>query len=61
MSWLDRILGRSKKDEGEMMGGSSMPGQGMGQEREGMMDEPSMPEQGGMEGDEEAGEKREGM
>jgi uncharacterized protein YjbJ (UPF0337 family) len=39
MSWLDKLLGRSKKAAGDMTGDSSMKREGMAQEREGMAEE----------------------
>ena len=39
MSWLDKLLGRSKKATGDMMGDSSMHREGVAQEREGMAEE----------------------
>jgi uncharacterized protein YjbJ (UPF0337 family) len=39
MSWLDKLLGRTKKTAGEMTGDSSMKSEGMHQEQEGMASE----------------------
>jgi uncharacterized protein YjbJ (UPF0337 family) len=39
MSWLDKLLGRSKKAAGEMTGDSSMKQEGMHQEQAGMATE----------------------
>jgi uncharacterized protein YjbJ (UPF0337 family) len=39
MSWLDKLLGRSKKAAGDMMGDTSMKREGMAREREGMAEE----------------------
>jgi uncharacterized protein YjbJ (UPF0337 family) len=36
MGFLDKLLGRDKKTEGEMMGDSSMQSEGMHQEPQGM-------------------------
>jgi uncharacterized protein YjbJ (UPF0337 family) len=65
MSWLDKILGRSKKAAGDMTGDSSMRREGMAQEREGMAeDRAEMHEDEAMKSREEAAEhqaEREGM
>ncbi len=39
MSWLDKLLGRSKKAAGDMTGDSSMKQEGMHQEQAGMATE----------------------
>jgi uncharacterized protein YjbJ (UPF0337 family) len=39
MGFLDRLLGRSKKAAGDMMGDSSMRHEGMHQEQEGMAED----------------------
>jgi uncharacterized protein YjbJ (UPF0337 family) len=39
MSWLDKLLGRSKKAAGDMMGDTSMKREGLAQERESMAKE----------------------
>ncbi|MFL5920446.1 MAG: CsbD family protein [Gaiellaceae bacterium] len=39
MSFLDKILGRSKKAAGDLTGDSSMKSEGMHQEQEGMASE----------------------
>jgi uncharacterized protein YjbJ (UPF0337 family) len=39
MSWLDKLLGRSKKAAGDLKGDSSMKSEGMHQEQEGMASE----------------------
>jgi uncharacterized protein YjbJ (UPF0337 family) len=39
MSFLDKLLGRSKKAAGDMTGDSSMTSEGMHQEQEGMATE----------------------
>jgi uncharacterized protein YjbJ (UPF0337 family) len=39
MSWLDKLLGRSKKAAGDMTGDSSMKQEGMHQEQAGMASE----------------------
>jgi uncharacterized protein YjbJ (UPF0337 family) len=39
MSWLDKLLGRSKKAAGDVMGDSSLRQEGTAQEREGMAED----------------------
>jgi len=39
MSWLDKLLGRTKQAAGDVMGDSSMKSEGMHQEQEGMASE----------------------
>jgi uncharacterized protein YjbJ (UPF0337 family) len=39
MSWLDKLLGRSKQAAGDMKGDTSMKREGMAQEREAMAEE----------------------
>ena len=39
MSWLDKLLGRTKQAAGGAMGDSSMKSEGMHQEQEGMASE----------------------
>jgi uncharacterized protein YjbJ (UPF0337 family) len=39
MSWLDKLMGRSKKAAGDLTGDSSMKTEGMHQEQEGMASE----------------------
>ena len=39
MSWLDKLLGRTKQAAGDVMGDSSMKSEGMHQEQEGMAKE----------------------
>ena len=65
MSWLDKLLGRSKQAAGDMMGDTSMKREGMAQERESMAEERAeMHEEAATESREEAAEhqaEREGM
>jgi len=39
MSWLDKLMGRSKKAAGDLTGDDSMRNEGMHQEQEGMASE----------------------
>jgi uncharacterized protein YjbJ (UPF0337 family) len=39
MSWLDKLMGRSKKAAGDLTGDDSMRSEGMHQEQEGMASE----------------------
>jgi len=39
MSWLDKLLGRSKKAAGDMTGDSSLRQEGTAQEREGVAED----------------------
>jgi uncharacterized protein YjbJ (UPF0337 family) len=39
MSWLDKLMGRGKKEAGDLTGDSSMKNEGMHQEQEGMASE----------------------
>jgi len=55
MGLLDKLLGRGKKDAGEMAGGASMGDEGMQQEQEGMAEgAATAPDEHAHDGPEEA-------
>jgi uncharacterized protein YjbJ (UPF0337 family) len=59
MSWLDRLLGRSKKAAGDMTGDESMRREGQHQESEGMAeDRAAAAERQAQEAREQAAEHR---